>query len=391
MAVELTVLHAIGDLHPRSGGIARVVVDATDALARQPGLAVDLLYQATAGEPALDSACAQVQRTAAESASRIALALGLPFRSALQRTIANRRPAVIHNHGLWLPANHWAASAARVHRIPVIAQPHGMLEPWALRHKALKKHVALLAFQRRDLESARLLVATSTAEYENVRKLGFRQPIAIIPNGITIPRSIPATEKLTATSERLRTALFLSRVHPVKGLINLMRAWAQVQAPDWRLQIAGPDEGGHLQDVMSEVNRLGIGGSVSYMGEVDGVRKSAIYRAADLFVLPTYTENFGVVVAEALAHEVPVITTKGAPWADLETHRCGWWVEIGVEPLAVALRAAMALGDEDRHAMGARGRELVMRYEWEGIAGQTREVYRWLVGLGNKPACVSAV
>ena len=105
-------------------------------------------------------------------------------------------------------------------------------------------------------------------------------------------------------------------------------------------------------------------------------------------LLPTFSENFGVVVAEALSHGLPVITTRGAPWADLETHGCGWWIDIGVDPLAAALRQAMALSDDERRAMGERGRTYVQRYNWADIARQTIEVYRWVLGQGPRPDCV---
>jgi glycosyltransferase involved in cell wall biosynthesis len=127
---------------------------------------------------------------------------------------------------------------------------------------------------------------------------------------------------------------------------------------------------------------------VEYVGEVSGTRKSELYQSADLFALPTFTENFGVVVAEALAHGLPVITTKGAPWADLETYRCGRWIEIGMAPLAKALAETMALSDEARHEMGARGREYVRRFDWRDIAEQMHSVYRWLLSQSEKPACV---
>jgi glycosyltransferase involved in cell wall biosynthesis len=156
----------------------------------------------------------------------------------------------------------------------------------------------------------------------------------------------------------------------------------------WCLKLAGPNKGGHLAEVMELARQLGIDKSLKYVGEVDGEEKSKLYAEADLFVLPTFSENFGVVVAEALAYGLPVITTRGAPWSDLQTHGCGWWVDIGVEPLVRVLRDAVELGDDKRRAMGARGREYVQRYNWDEIAQQTIEVYRWVLGHGPKPLCV---
>jgi len=304
----------------------------------------------------------------------------------LGRIIRAARPELIHNHGLWMPLNHWAVSMGRRSGIPVVIQPHGMLEPWALNHKAWKKKLAMGLFQWRDLTSASVLVATSNVEYENIRKQGLRQPVAVIPNGVDL--NVGAMPTTLARADRQRVVLFLSRVHPVKGLLNLVRAWAQLAPVGWRLRIAGPDDVGHLGDVLALVRQLGVQGSVDYVGAVDGAAKADLYNAADVFVLPTFTENFGLVVAEALAHGLPVITTRGAPWADLETFGCGWWVDIGVDPLVHALREAMALSDEERRAMGARGRDYVRRYDWDNIAKQTIEVYSWILGQGPQPDIV---
>lgn len=386
MPGKVSVVHAIAGLNPSAGGPSRVVVDCTDALALRPGLAITLLTQAVPGSEMLASCCQQVNRVVAESGSQLAMKLGLPFRRELGRIIRTVRPTLIHNHGLWLPLNHWAVSMGRRNHIPVIVQPHGMLEPWALNHKTWKKKLAMALFQWRDLASARLLVATSGVEYENIRRLGLRQPVAIIPNGVDL--NVAAMPTTLAPVDRQRVALFLSRVHPVKGLLNLVRAWAQLAPVGWRLCIAGPDDVGHLSEVLALVRQLGVQGSVDYVGAVEGAAKTALYNAADVFVLPTFTENFGVVVAEALAHGLPVITTRGAPWADLKTYGCGWWVDIGVAPLVHAMREAMALSDDERRAMGARGRDYVRRYDWDGIAKQTIDVYRWVLGQGPQPDCV---
>lgn len=370
-----------------SGGPSRSVVHLTDALAKCLELDVTLVSQTLPSGQSIKS-CNVVNRREIESTSRYALKFGLPVREELQRLGRLQCPLLIHSHGLWLPVNHWAAVAARAQGAPLIIHPRGMLEPWALNNKVIKKQIAFALFQRRDLATARLLVATSDVEYENIRRLGFGMPVAIIPNGVALNVSAATATAKASRVASSRVALFLSRVHPVKGLLNLVQAWEQVAPVGWRLCIAGPDEAGHLQEVLSLVQELGVQDSVAYVGPVDDAVKSELYNAADLFVLPSYTENFGLVVAEALTHGLPVITTRGTPWNDLEKYDCGWWVDIGVDPLVQALRQAMALSDDERYTMGTRGREYVRRYDWDDIAQQTIDVYRWVLGNQPKPDCV---
>ena len=384
---KIFCFHVISSLSVRHGGPSRVVAQLVDKLACDDQFLVTLLSQKIFFDAVVDIFNERVSLLISESKFQIALSFGLPIRALINSEAQLTPPSIIHNHGLWQPANHWTASTARRFGIPLVVQPHGMLEPWALQHKALKKRLGMALFQRRDLETAKVLVATSADEYRNFRRLGLTQPVAVIPNGIDLAAAGGSKVERARTAGD-RTVLFLSRVHKVKGLTNLVQAWAQVRPTGWRLQIAGPDEGGHLADVLRAAQAVGVAGSIDYLGEVDGARKTEVYHSANLFVLPTFSENFGVVVAEALSHGLPVITTRGAPWADLETHGCGWWVDIGVEPLATALRQAMALNDDERRAMGERGRAYVQRYNWADIARQMADVYRWVLGQGPRPHCV---
>jgi glycosyltransferase involved in cell wall biosynthesis len=291
---------------------------------------------------------------------------------------------IIHNHGLWLPANHSAARVARRRYVPLITTAHGMLTSWSLGHKSWKKKLALRLYQRRDLEAAGVLHATSRMEADSLRAFGLRQPLAVLPFGIDPP---PLAAPLKEPP--VREVLFLSRIHPVKGLLNLVKAWAVLRPAGWRVRIVGPDEVGHRADVEREIRSLGLQQEFIFGGQADAVSKWAIYRGADVFILPSFTENFGVVVPEALACELPVIATKGAPWAELAEHRCGWWIDSGLEPLVGALREATAATDSVRREMGRRGRQLVLeRYAWPAIARQFREVYQWLALKAPPPACV---
>lgn len=384
---RLSVIHTVAGLHPRCGGPSKTVPALVSALQQEGSCSVRLVSQGLRSEFSDISLPDGANTRIALSKSRLALTVGLPFFKQLRQVTLDSPPALIHDHGIWLPSNHYAAATARRLKIPFVIHPRGMLVGSALGYRSWKKQLALNIYQRRDLYSAAIFIATAELEAESIRRVGLRQPIAVIPNGVQL--DVPQSHGIGQTvHQRICTALFLSRIHPIKGLINLVRAWGQLRPPNWRLLIAGPDEIGHLADVMAAVHQEGIKDVVEYIGEVDGERKASVYQNADLFVLPSFSENFGMVVAEALAHGLPVITTRGTPWVDLPKYDCGWWIDTGVEPLVDALRQAIELSSEEQRAMGERGRAYVQRYNWSDIARQTADVYFWVLGKGPKPDCV---
>ena len=395
----MKIIHTVSSLALSAGGPTRTVTFLCSALGQQ-GAQVALFSTQASEKQGSELLLAPEQWVTTTLVSkdtgwlRHPLHLA-PLRTALLQHCRIMQPTVLHDNGIWMPSNHTAAAVARATGVPLVISPRGMLEPWALNHQAWKKRLALLLYQRRDLETAAVLHATADQEVDNLRRLGLGQPIAMVPNGVQFPADAVVdcaiAERLRntkASANHIRTALFLSRIHHKKGLFNLVDAWARMRPVGWRLVIAGPDEGGHKAQVVQRVQSNGLGDVVTFAGEVDGDAKTALYCAADLFVLPTFSENFGVVVAEALAHGLPVVTTRGAPWADLEKFGCGWWVDVGVDPLVRALQEAMALSDDERLVMGQRGREYVRRYEWDGIAKEMMAVYRWMLRQGPKPDCV---
>jgi glycosyltransferase involved in cell wall biosynthesis len=148
------------------------------------------------------------------------------------------------------------------------------------------------------------------------------------------------------------------------------------------LVLAGPDEQRLLRN-----RELPKG--VRYVGAVEGAEKSRLLQHASVFILPSHSENFGVVVAEALMAGVPVIATHGTPWQSLENERCGWWIEMNEVCLRDALLVALETPATELRAMGRRGREFAVRaFSWERIASQMAEVYEWVLGGGAPPACV---
>lgn len=339
---------------------------------------------------------------------------------------------VVHIHGLWTPILHRVLNWANRHGMPVIWSPHGMLAPWAMAHKRWKKILPWYLYQKGDLNRAVLLHATSEMEAGWIRDLGFKQKSVIVPLGTHLPPSV------SPRYHELRTILFVGRIYPVKGLASLIKGWSLLPTDirqGWQVRLVGPDQAGHMDELKRLADRIGVLQDVHFQGPLFGAQLASAYRDADLFVLPSFTENFGGVVVDAMSYGLPVITTKGTPWAELlgspenvngkpltvnnksltmsgrqcceteckqprtaygvrrtdftDNGRCGWWIDIGVEPLAIALHEAMSLTDEQRREMGENGRTLVQRrYTWSAVAEQMKAVYAWILNGGQPPPCV---
>jgi glycosyltransferase involved in cell wall biosynthesis len=383
---SIRALHVAPGLELSDGGPSYSVPGLCRYLAAA-GADVSLLSATRGGEFASMGDCSFDHRFPAYSGpipflNRLRLSPGL----ARELDVEAGQTDVVHNHGLWLIPNLLAGRAAVRHRKPLIVAPHGMLSPVALSFSGIKKKVFWHLLQKAPVKAAACIHATSLQEYRELRALSFTNPVAIVPNGIDIPES----PRRYSEQNKARVVLSLGRIHPKKGLDHLVRAWAKVELerPEWRLRIVGPAELKHDEELRALSKSLGLR-RVSIEGPLYGKDKLAAFHDADLFVLATLNENFAMTVAEALAAEVPVISTKGAPWAGLKQERCGWWIDHGVEPMVAALRAAMQLSPNERRAMGKRGREWMARaYSWERVAADMLDVYRWVSTKADPPESV---
>jgi len=287
---------------------------------------------------------------------------------------------VIHDNGLWMRHNHQLSTEASRRHIPRMVSTRGMLEPWAVNHKRFKKRLAWFMYQRRDLQCATGLHTTADSEGAHIERLRLDVPVHVIPNGVDVPDQ---SRPLGAALKTPRTALFLGRVYPVKGLPMLVEAWARVRPADWRLIIAGPDEAGHRNVVEGAVSAAGLSEVVSFAGPLHGDEKREALLNAELFVLPTHSESFGMAIAEALAHGLPVLTTTGAPWPQLSTAGCGWQVEPTVDGIAGGLLRATSHDQAQLFAMGALGRRLVSaEFGWDQVARRMAAAYAALGSPG---------
>jgi len=319
---------------------------------------------------------------------------------ALSRSLqeAAREVGLISCHGMWsYPA--WAAwSAAHRSRVPLIIHPEGMLEPYALAISSGRKRVARWLFQDTALREAACLRAISWGEARNFRVYGYKGPIALVANGLHAEEfeDLPPRESLEERFPMLqgkRVLLFLSRVHPKKGLVPLLEAWKRLkrvrESGGWILMIAGPNENNHEAELRKIVTDAKMDADVLFAGPLYGEEKKMAYARADAFVLPSFSETLGLVVMEAAVCKLPVVLTKECNFPEIV--KAGGALEARPEAksLARALETLLGMGDVERRLMGGRGEHLIRsRYTWTRAGQRMAEVCQWLAGGGGPPSWV---
>jgi len=312
------------------------------------------------------------------------LALSFKLKSALRRFAGSS--SVVHSHGLWRMPCIYSADAAKSSARPHIISIHGMLSPEALGVSKLSKEVFWRIWQHRALSNASCLHATSEREFEDIRRLGLLNPVAIVPGGIDIlPKGMKPLQ-----GDGSNKLLYLGRVHPLKQLDRLIEAWSQLELehPDWTLSIVGPGKHDYVERLKKFAKSLGCA-RIEFLGPQYAETKWTTYSEADLFILPSASENFGFVVAEALAAGTPVICTNRAPWTGLEDFLCGWQTDTDVASLRAVLSLALKTPRIELNAMGQRGQDWMARdYSWQQGMLQMIEVYRWLIEDRDPPGCV---
>ena len=287
----------------------------------------------------------------------------------------------LHHHSLWLRTLHYAHQAARATGGQLVISPRGMVSSWSWHNRRWKKWLADRLVHPGALRGATGWHATSSAEADEIRHRGFHQPVCIAPNGVEAPsaeemtRSHETWMRLCPTVAERPVALFYSRFHRKKRLLELIDLWLLAAPPDWLLLVAGIPQEYSRDDLTDYVTRQGAGDRIAVF---DGSDLPPPYGVASLFLLPSHSENFGLVIAEAMAWGVPVLVTNTTPWAEVGAQGAGWCVPW--EDYGDALRAALAEASDRRGQRGARARDWVIaHYSWEQGARPLAEFYRQLI------------
>jgi len=308
----------------------------------------------------------------------------------MRRSLAGavREADVVHSHLLWMMPNIYPGLVMKASksRALLVMSPRGTLDPWEFNSHKLQKRIAWFGGQRMNLTMSACLHATAIMECEHFRGLGLKAPVAIIPNGVEIP-DLNAVPRVPHDRRRL---LFLARIAPKKGVDLLLRAWRNIQAscPDWELQIAGDPNADYAAKMQRLAAELRVA-RVTFQCAVSEQTKWQLYRNADLYVLATRGDNWAVSISDALSFGVPAIVSKEAPWAGLETHGAGWWIDLSVDALTDCLRHALKQDTTVLEAMGQRGRQWMRReFSWSGVGTKMKATYQWLLSGGPQPEWV---
>lgn len=290
------------------------------------------------------------------------------------------KPDVVHVNGCWMLQCSWTVFWAKSKGYPVVISPHGMLEPWDIeKNYWTKKLPALLLYQKKAIKIANALVATAETEKENLIKLGYNKNVTVVPNGIVIDGI-----KMKESWEERKQMLFLALYRRNKGIDILMQAISHMkeQLKDWKVIIAGVESDYTVEELKKMSIDLGISNIINVVGSLFGEAKWKVYRESDVFILPTLNENFGIVIAESLICGTPVITTKGAPWPQIPTYKCGWWIERSVEELTQTIHEFLRTSIKERRDMGMNGRKLVEdNFTSDMVAQKMVEVYKKVIFL----------
>ena len=308
-------------------------------------------------------------------------------RKEIARYLEDERFELIQIQSMWEMPYHKVILEARKQNIPYIVTPRGMLEPWSLSQKKWKKKLAWWLYQRNDVQKSACVFTTAKMEAEHVSNLGITTCKAVIPNGIETD-AYPCKTSVEGVKKQV---LFLSRVHVKKGIELLFEAWKRLHSDyeDWQLLVIGNGEAEYIHSLENRVESLGLKDSIKILPPVFGEAKIKVYQESALFYLPSFSENFGMVIAEAMSCGTPVITTTNCPWEILNETDTGWCVDLSVENLEHALREAMGMDANALYDMGQRASKFIFdNFDYRSVTRKTLRLYEWLLNSGEKPEFV---
>lgn len=302
-------------------------------------------------------------------------------------------PKIIHQQGVWM----WFSLVVLSHKLrntstKTIITPRGMLDEWAISNSSLKKKIVGNLYEYKNLESADCIHALCKSEYNAIRAFGLKNPVAIIPNGINLPE-IEVDRRFS--KEGRKKLLFIGRIHPKKGLINLIEALYLIKQKgenyflNWELIIAGWSQNNHQEEVERLVSKYDLQNYVKFVGPVFGKEKEDLLLSGDAFILPSYSEGLPMSILEAWAYKLPVLMTKECNIDIAFEKSAAIELKLDSKSIYEELIHLFEMNKEELNQIGENGFDLVSSdFTWNKIAQDTNRLYEWLLNKGNKPSFV---
>ena len=403
----MRVLHIIPSVAQVRGGPSQAVLEMVSAL-RLEGVDAEIATTNDNGPTVLEVPCRQ----------KINYSVGLAAKNGMQVPVRffERRPVqsgplseflfspslthwlwhhvpdydLLHVHALFSYPSTAAMAIARWHQVPYLIRPIGQLCHWPLTQSATKKKAYLALIERDNLQKAKGIHFTTEQELEEASALNLTSSDFVVPHGVHLPTRLDQPKAQLRRRLNIPEAspilLFLSRLHPKKGLDRLIAALRHVDMPPFHLVIAGSGDPGYEAKIDRQLHASGLAARVHRVGFVTGERKQQLLQGADVFVLPSHSENFGVAVLEALAAGLPVMTSPQVALSPLiQDHNLGWVCDNTVEALTQTLQ--QTLTETDRYdAMGQRARQVARaQFSWPKIAHQLSQAYEQCAAISNTP------
>jgi len=382
---RLSIMFGVGSLYKRSSGPFLTTLQTAQELRRR-GHQVSIIGTKSSQDQGPPADWAGLQTIAFPKMGPSTLHFAPRAGHWLRRS--GLRPDVISLEGVWLHLFGKIAQWAKKQNVPYMITAHGNFNPVALNLSAWKKRIAQYWFASEMLKHASCFHAITEQEYRWIRDYGLRQPVCVVPNGVSIPPVNSAVQISTELRTR-RAALFVGRLHHIKGLDLLLNAWAQVAAsrPDWQLVIAGNNDG--AQQELESLNESLGSRNVQFVGPLYGDAKSTFLSLCDFFVLPSRSEGLAMAPLEAMSFGKPVLLTKTCNFPEAAQFGAGVEVTCDVDALVEGLKRMMSMDDRERDVMGLAGKKLVeQHYNWQVICSELEQVYGWMAGKNSAPASI---
>ena len=291
---------------------------------------------------------------------------------------------IIHIHTVWTYPTYIGYKIAKEYNLPLIVSVRGTMYEWALNQSKYIKKFAMWLFQKKMLKYADIIHVTEGGEIEALKNIGIDNNFTLIPNGIELDDKIDGLSQNILSkiyyNKNKRYVMFLGRIVHNKGLHYLISSYKQLKNKykDVEVLIIGGVEDKLYFNKLEKIE------GIHFLGMLDGIEKHTVFSISSLFILPSKSENFGMSIAEAMSYKIPIITTQGTPWQEIEKHNAGWWVKLSENNIVKALSEALECTDEELQTRGNCCFDIIKNYTWDKQALKMKQTYKNLLNKRNK-------